>query len=170
MCSAEFRGFHEKKRIPDNEARQEPEYKTECTSKHLGAIRARPKLESCFGKVRRWWYLCKERPVPKFGAGGVAPTFKNNFAIPIECNDCCVRKEHSATCIDKESQSNEGVWEACHDVAFSAGCGQGSYQCQFTTCNGVNCGAVGNRSPNYGSGGVIIYNKCSGGIIYMGGS
>ena len=33
MCSAEFRGFRRKKRIPENEARQKPEYKTECTSK-----------------------------------------------------------------------------------------------------------------------------------------
>jgi hypothetical protein len=33
VCSAEFRGFRGKKRIPENEARQEPEYKTECTSK-----------------------------------------------------------------------------------------------------------------------------------------
>ena len=144
--------------------------KTECTSKHLGAIRARPKLELCFGQVGRRWYLCKERPVPKFGAGGLAPTFKNNFAIPIECNDCCVRKEHSATCIDKGSQSNEGMWEAGHDVAFSAGWGQSSYRCQFTTCNGVHCDAVGNTNPNCGSGGIIICNRCSGGKIYMGGS
>ena len=170
MCSAELSGFRGKKRIPENEALHDPEYKTECTSKHVGAIRARPKLELCFGQVGRRWYLCEERPVPKFGAGGLAPTFKNNFAIPIECNDCCVRKEHSATCIDKGSQSNEGLWEAGHGVAFSAGWGQGSYRCQFTTCNGVHCGAVGDANPNFGSGGVIICNRCSGGKIYMGGS
>ena len=36
VCSAEFRGFRGKKRIPENKARQEPEYKTECTSKVQG--------------------------------------------------------------------------------------------------------------------------------------
>jgi len=51
------------------------------------AILARPKLELCFGQVGQRWYLYKERSVPKFGAGGLASTFKNNFAIPIECND-----------------------------------------------------------------------------------
>jgi len=56
--------------------------------------------------------------VPKFGAGGLAPTFKNNFAIPIECNNCCVRREHSATCIDKGSQSNTGMWEAAMTWPF----------------------------------------------------
>jgi hypothetical protein len=61
--------------------------------------------------------------VPKFEASGLALTFKNDLAIPIECNDCCVGKEHSTTRIDKESQSNEGMWEACHDVALSAGWG-----------------------------------------------
>ena len=132
------------------------------------AIRARPKLELCFGQVGQRWYLYKERSVPKFGAGGLAPTFKNNFAIPIECNDCCVRKEHSATCIDKGSQSNEGMWEAGNDVAFSAGWGQGSYRCQFTTCNGVHCGAVGDANPNCGSGSVIICSRCSGGQIIKG--
>ena len=32
VCSEEFRGFSRIPRIPENEARQEPEYKTECTS------------------------------------------------------------------------------------------------------------------------------------------
>jgi len=32
VCSAEFRGFSRILRIPENEARQEPEYKMECTS------------------------------------------------------------------------------------------------------------------------------------------
>ena len=51
------------------------------------AILTRPKLELCFGQVGQRWYLYKERSVPKFGAGGLASTFKNNYAIPIECND-----------------------------------------------------------------------------------
>jgi len=36
-----------------------------------------------------------------------APTFQNNLAIPIKSNDDCVRQEHSATGINKRSQSNE---------------------------------------------------------------
>ncbi len=50
--------------------------------------------------------------MPKFGAGGFVPTFKDDLAIPIKCNYCCVGKEHSTTRIDKGSQSNEGMWEA----------------------------------------------------------
>ncbi len=74
---------------------------------HLGAICARPKLELCLGQVGQRWFLWEERPAPKFGASGFTPTFQNNLAIPIKNHDGCVCKEHSATGINKRSQSNE---------------------------------------------------------------
>jgi len=126
VCFAEFRGFRRKKQIPENEAKQEPEYKNGMHSSIWVPYAQGPSWSCALGKSGGGG-TCARRGQCQSLAGGLAPTFKNNFAIPIECNDCCVRKEHSATCIDKGSQSNEGLWEAGHGVAFYAGWGQGSY-------------------------------------------
>ena len=70
------------------------------------------------------------------------------------------------TYINKGSQSNEGMWEACHDVALSAGWRQGGDQFKFTTCNGVHRSAIGHANPDCESGGVIICDWCAGGKIH----
>ena len=53
-------------------------------------------------------------------------------------------------------------------MAFSAGWRQGSDQCKFTPCNGVHRSAIDHVTPDCGSGGIIVVDRCARGKVHAG--